>query len=61
MDERELRAKQDKLMADYNEWYERQAEFDSDSSEWHDCEHEKEQLLEECDRLRIPLETGCCE
>ena len=61
MDERELRAKQDKLMADYNEWYELQAKFDSDSREWHDCEHEKEQLLEECDRLRIPLETGCCE
>ena len=48
-------------MADYNEWYELQAEFDSDSREWHDCEHEKEQLQEDCDRLRIPLETGCCE
>lgn len=61
MNERELRAKQEKLMADSNEWNELQAEFDSDSLEWHDCEHEKEQLLEECDRLRILLEMGCCE
>lgn len=59
MDERELRAKQEKLMVDSDEWNELQAEFDSDSREWHDCEHEKEKLLEECDRLRILLEMGC--
>ena len=61
MNERELRVKQEKLIADSDEWNELQAEFDSDSREWHDCEHEKEQLLEECDRLRILLEMGCCE
>ena len=60
MNER-IKSKTRKLIAAFDEWNELQAEFDSDNREWHDCEHEKEQLLEECDRIRILLETGCCE
>lgn len=60
-EKRELIEQQSKLMQEYKEWEELQAEYPKDTESFKICQHEMQLVDEKAEQIRYILEMRCYE